>query len=295
MRSIILALKRFMLLLCLLMCVEFPALAYGAATGKGGGIFESTWFSDFQWHIEYDGSVIIDKAALNDRGIGPYPCEQAWKKAAPGLGKFESCTLVRIVNASPVVNGRLLQTSNIKGLTLTQLKSQLTITGKIATVRPASTGDICFLLEIQGAHGMDGHYLPASCSTGPGGGGGIPGAPPEPELSCSLYGSIDLRHGNVTPESVNGHTASTTVYVTCSKSATVKLAVTPGTQGSLKLTGVSGLTSSLYADGVGGGRSLSISAGTSYTAVTIKSVLKADGAVSVGSFKGSTYAVLSIP
>lgn len=295
-RLIIQAPKRFMLLPCILMCLEFPALAYGAATGFGNGVFEYTKFSDFEWHVEYDGSVMVDKAALRSMGLGQYPCETAWKKS-PWLGKFESCTLAREINTGGrTVIKRLLETSNIKGSTLTQFTSLLTTTGKVATVESVGTGDMCFILQIKGAHGWDGHYLPASCSAGTGGGGGIGGGqPPEPELSCSLYGSIDLRHGNVTPESVNGHTASTTVYVSCNKSATVNLAVAPGTQGSLNLTGVSGLTSSLYADGVGGGRSLSISAGTGYTPVTIKSVLKADGAVSVGSFKGSTYAVLSIP
>ena len=116
-----------------------------------------------------------------------------------------------------------------------------------------------------------------------------------PPLTCSISDSIDLRHGNLSVEAVDGNRASTLAYVSCSRSATVTVVIAPNTQGRVQLSGVSGLHSELSVNGIGGGKAVSISAGPASQPLNIQSVLRTDGAITAGAFRGSSYAILTIP
>ncbi|WP_152690412.1 hypothetical protein [Pseudomonas fluorescens] len=119
--------------------------------------------------------------------------------------------------------------------------------------------------------------------------------PPEPPLSCSIAGSIDLRHAEVTLDNVANNRATTTAFVSCNRSANVSIAIAPDKAGRVKLNGVEGLYSLLSVEGVGSGRSYSFTAGTGYRSLTFASVLETNGNASAGAFSGSALVVLTIP
>lgn len=118
-------------------------------------------------------------------------------------------------------------------------------------------------------------------------------APPPEETtsSCSIFGSIDLHHGNLTLETVANHSAQTMAYVTCSRSTKVSLSI----EGMVQLKGVTGLFSQLTVADAPLAQAYSFTADTSYTPVPIKSVLKAIGTVTPGDFSGSARVELTFP
>ncbi|QNH77497.1 hypothetical protein GGD92_04260 [Pseudomonas protegens] len=122
-----------------------------------------------------------------------------------------------------------------------------------------------------------------------------PPKPQEPPLSCSILGSIDLRHGNITLDNVANNRATTTAFVSCNRSANVSIAIAPDKAGRVKLNGVEGLYSLLSVEGVGSGRSFSFYAGTGYRSLVFASVLQTQGNVTAGSFSGSASVVLTFP
>ncbi|MBX7276750.1 PapG chaperone-binding domain-containing protein [Pseudomonas sp. M5A4_2d] len=119
--------------------------------------------------------------------------------------------------------------------------------------------------------------------------------PPQPPLSCSISGSIELRHGNITLSNVANNRAVTTAYVTCNRAANVSVAIAQNMAGRVKLNGVEGLYSVLSVEGVGSGRSYRFSAGTGYRSLTFASVLETNGNTSAGDFSGSASVVLTFP
>lgn len=118
-----------------------------------------------------------------------------------------------------------------------------------------------------------------------------PPKPAEPTTNCSIAGSIDLHHGNLSLEAVNTNRAYTTAYVTCSRSATVSIAI----EGMVKLNGVEGLYSQLSVGGMAVGKDYSFTADSSYTPVLFESVLRSSGTVTPGNFSGSARVVLTFP
>lgn len=134
------------------------------------------------------------------------------------------------------------------------------------------------------------------CKGARSGSAGITLPPPVvPALTCSISSSIELQHGDLAMDSVEGDRSSTTAYVSCNREAKVSVAAAPHTQGIVELTGVSGLRSELSINGTGGGQKVSMTANTFSTAVRVESVLHTDGAVTAGVFRGGSYLVLSIP
>ncbi|WP_191830527.1 hypothetical protein [Pseudomonas fluorescens] len=122
--------------------------------------------------------------------------------------------------------------------------------------------------------------------------GEIEAPPPfEPTSSCSISGSIDLHHGNLTLETVANHSATTMAYVTCSRSTKVSMSI----EGMVPLKGVTGLFSQLTVADAPLAQAYSFTADTSYTPVPIKSVLKTVGTVTPGDFSGSARVELTFP
>ncbi|MGE8418663.1 hypothetical protein, partial [Pseudomonas sp.] len=108
--------------------------------------------------------------------------------------------------------------------------------------------------------------------------------PPEEETSsCSILGSIELHHGNLTLETVAYDSAQALAYVTCNKSTKVSLSI----EGMVPLKGVTGLYSQLTVGDAPFGAAYSFTADISYTPVTVKSVLRTVGTVTPGDFNGS--------
>lgn len=118
-----------------------------------------------------------------------------------------------------------------------------------------------------------------------------PPTPVEPTMSCSIIGNIDLQHGNLTPETVNTNQAHSTAYVTCSRRATVSIAI----EGMVKLNGVEGLYSQLTVGGAPVDKEYSFTADSSYTPVLFESLLRTIGTVTPGNFSGSARVVLTFP
>ncbi|MET3050605.1 hypothetical protein ABXV19_02160 [Pseudomonas alkylphenolica] len=123
-------------------------------------------------------------------------------------------------------------------------------------------------------------------------GGQITLPPPEEETSsCSILGSIELHHGNLTLETVAYDSAQALAYVTCNRSAKVSLSI----EGMVQLKGVTGLFSQLTVGDAPFGTAYSFTADTSYTPVTVKSVLRTVGTVTPGDFNGSARMELTFP
>lgn len=119
--------------------------------------------------------------------------------------------------------------------------------------------------------------------------------PPPEELeettSCSIFGSIDLRHDNLTPETVVNNSADAMAFVTCNTNAKVSLSI----EGMVPLKGVTGLFSQLTVGDARVGEPYSFMANTAYTPVMFKSVLKAIGTVTPGDFSGTAKVELTFP
>ncbi|HEY3987150.1 hypothetical protein [Cedecea sp.] len=122
-----------------------------------------------------------------------------------------------------------------------------------------------------------------------------PTEPPPPPLSCSLSGDIYLRHGVQDSGSVNGHTATSTAYVSCTRTATVNIKAVVALGGSSTVPLSSGLQSRLTVNGIEGAAGATLSVpGASGSNVTFKSTLITSGEVGAGSFNGTAVAILNI-
>ncbi|MCP6690164.1 MrpH family fimbial adhesin [Pseudomonas donghuensis] len=123
-------------------------------------------------------------------------------------------------------------------------------------------------------------------------GGEITPPPPEEEtLSCSITGTIELHHGSLTLETVANNSAQTAALVSCNRNASVSLSI----EGMVKLNGVEGLYSQLTVGGAPVGQPYKFTAGTTYTPVDFKSVLRTVGTVTPGDFSGSAKVELAFP
>ncbi|EPL3976023.1 MrpH family fimbial adhesin [Serratia ureilytica] len=120
---------------------------------------------------------------------------------------------------------------------------------------------------------------------------------PEPEpVSCSLDGNIDLPHGVLTADALNGNVKAMTKRVTCNRQATVKINVRASSGGDVvNLRSNGSLRSQLKVNNVNGSTgSTFVVPGTVGANVNISSTLITSGSVTPGNFSGSAVAIISI-
>jgi len=123
-----------------------------------------------------------------------------------------------------------------------------------------------------------------------------PVVPPIPPLSCDIDGSINLAHGVLSNNSLNGNTKFINSLVHCTRAASVKIIVIANQGGDVvKLRSDGSLNSQLKVNGVNGLSGVTLSVpGPGGINVQFSSTLVTNGEVSPGDFSGSAVALLTI-
>lgn len=139
-----------------------------------------------------------------------------------------------------------------------------------------------------GRRPADGPTLNVSLEHGTGTGDGWQPQPP-PGPACSLIGSsVDISYGDIQADSVPGLKKSSDLYVKCTASATVKVTVIGYTSSGIKLRTDGSLTADvLVRDQPANVGTLEKIAANQTMAVPISSVLKVNGNLAGGAFRGS--------
>lgn len=134
----------------------------------------------------------------------------------------------------------------------------------------------------------DGSILNVSLEHSSGTGDGWKPQPP-PGPACSLVGtSVDISYGDIQAASVPGLKKSSDLYVKCTASATVKVTLVGYTSSGIKLRTDGSLTADvLVRDQPANIGSLEKIAANQTMAVPISSVLKVNGTLAGGAFRGS--------
>lgn len=123
-----------------------------------------------------------------------------------------------------------------------------------------------------------------------------PTEPPLPPLSCTINGDINLAHGVLNQDSLNGNTKSVYVQVSCNRDANVKITARANNGGDVvTLRSDGSLKSKLQVNSIAGatGATLRVPGGNG-TSVMFSSTLMSTGNVVAGNFSGSAVAVVTI-
>ncbi len=139
-----------------------------------------------------------------------------------------------------------------------------------------------------GKRPSDGPSMSVSLEHGSGTGDAWKPQPP-PGPACSLVGtSVDISYGDIQAASVPGLKKSSDLYVKCTASATVKVTLVGYTSSGIKLRTDGSLTADvLVRDQPANIGSLEKIAANQTMAVPISSVLKVNGTLAGGAFRGS--------
>lgn len=123
-----------------------------------------------------------------------------------------------------------------------------------------------------------------------------PVSPPTPPLSCDIDGTVNLAHGILNNNVLDGNTKAMYSRVHCTRSATVKITVISNLGGDIvKLRTDGSLLSQLKVNGVNGVSGVTVPVpGPGGVNVQFSSTLITSGDVSPGDFSGSAVALVSI-
>lgn len=123
--------------------------------------------------------------------------------------------------------------------------------------------------------------------------GSICGAAPAPSGSCDFNQDVlNLNHGTLTRQELEGHEVSETVSINCTTSQTLKLFIYSADNVQLRDDG--SLYSELYMNGnVLGTAGFTLDVAEQEN-VTVKSVLRTNGSVAAGEFSGSTVMLITV-
>lgn len=124
--------------------------------------------------------------------------------------------------------------------------------------------------------------------------GSICGVAPPPGGICGIDEQIiDIEHGTLRPQELNGHSAERSITVRCSVYTSLKMYVAASNGGRVDLDRK--MHSDLSVAGVSGGDGYLFSAGPGGVSIPIKSTLSVIGDIDAGIYQGSAVAVLSVP
>lgn len=123
--------------------------------------------------------------------------------------------------------------------------------------------------------------------------GSVCGTAPAPSGSCDFdVPSVTIDHGTLSKSEIEGHTASSSVTISCTSPKTVKLYIQTGDDLDLREDG--SIYSKLYINNNSlGTDGLSVDV-ESQTSVDVSSVLYTNGTVAAGEFSGSAVMVITI-
>lgn len=123
-----------------------------------------------------------------------------------------------------------------------------------------------------------------------------PVTPPTPPLSCDIDGSVNLAHGVLSNNSLEGNTKTIYSRVYCTRSATVRITVLSNQGGDIvKLRTDGSLLSQVKLNGVNGVSGITVPVpGPEGVNVQFSSTLITNGDVTPGDFSASAIAIVSI-
>ncbi|CAI1844088.1 Uncharacterised protein [Serratia marcescens] len=125
--------------------------------------------------------------------------------------------------------------------------------------------------------------------------GGMTCVPPEIDpLFCNISEpQLELNHGMLRSDQINGHTVSTQLHVKCNSNFKVRI-MASDRSGSIYFNGLKGFRSELQVDGVSLGEGKQVQATPQGVGLTLSSTLTGyDG--SIGEFHGSKTIIVSLP
>ncbi|MEB6541872.1 hypothetical protein MXM81_22630 [Serratia plymuthica] len=123
-----------------------------------------------------------------------------------------------------------------------------------------------------------------------------PTEPPLPPLSCTINGDINLAHGVLNQDNVNGNTKSVYAQVSCNREATVKITALANNGGDVVTLRPDGsLKTKLQVNNIAGATGATVRVpGSNGTSVLFSSTLSSNGNVAAGNFSASAVAVVAI-
>lgn len=122
---------------------------------------------------------------------------------------------------------------------------------------------------------------------------GCAGASPNPTICEIIDSYIELSHGTLNTDELDGHSVSHNIGITCNRNAMVKVYAYPNTAGDTIPLG-SGILSSIKLNGVSGRTGVNINVPGSTTYVNLSSTLTTSGDVNAGEYSGSGVVILNI-
>ncbi|KYG17279.1 hypothetical protein [Serratia plymuthica] len=156
-----------------------------------------------------------------------------------------------------------------------------------------ANGRKCILIYVSGDRRSATELVGDSCTgtiTPP------PTEPPLPPLSCTINGDINLAHGVLNQDNVNGNTKSVYARVSCNREATVKVTARANNGGDVvTLRSDGSLKSKLQVNNIAGATGVTVRVpGSNSVSVLFSSTLSSDSHVAAGNFSASAIAVLAI-
>lgn len=123
-----------------------------------------------------------------------------------------------------------------------------------------------------------------------------PTEPPLQPVSCSIGGDINLAHGVLNQDNVNGNTKSVYAQVSCNREATVKITARANNGGDVvTLRSDGSLKSKLQVNNIAGATGTTVRVpGGNGVSVLFSSTLSSNGNVSAGNFAATAIALLEI-
>lgn len=220
-------------LIFFLLCIN-SIKSIAALPAFGSGSLDQVIMQEFNWHIDVNGSVIIDSVVINGSFLDRYPCSAAFKELGSSAGNFKNCQI--FIEAGGQVQYSTLYTT-VNALTATEALAFWTRKGVV--LGKGSASSYAFIgIRVAGSNGSsETSYLPIGAMSGGGEGtGGVPPQETKPPLSCQIS-SGKISHGTINNDAVNGNRAVTNLVVSCNNNARVVFTAPGYTQSGVLLQG----------------------------------------------------------
>lgn len=252
---------------------------------------------EVDWRQESGGAVL----AFTIRSANFADAPRDWETDCGGLLSRPLCSVSIVIGLGildPVYTFNLPQKNRQKASALVQYWSgTLPVSGAIADwdkwVKANGGQPPCILFYVGGK--QNNGWFANSCT------GSVtvpPVDPPEPPLSCSLNGTLSLRHGVLAAKELAGHQTETRTTVTCTRAAQVRIRVLDREGGGSDIVTLQpggALRARLSVEGrAGAGGVLLDIPGPGGRTVTFSSELLTSGTPAAGEFFASGVALLEV-
>lgn len=254
---------------------------------RGSGVLKGFYVDELKWHIGDDNYAYIDSVKIfaQPQAMTGYPC-QALSNTIDG--SFSSCRISR--NFGYATEARTY--NSVTALTAAQMFAFFTQTGRLngEIAGPCSGCGAFFAITVLKSNGSGSADYLGYGSTG----NGIPPTEVVPPLSCSLSDGT-INHGTINNTEIDQHSASTSLWVSCTRTADVSIRATAyDSVKGVTLGGSNLIHSKVTIDGVAANIGVTRRVDTS-SSVRIMSVLTTSGSTPPGGvYEGAITLVTTV-